>query len=160
MGSMQTLEKSIFFPTPVEEVFQFHTCMTNMCRLLPEHLDVKIVGAPCYVELGDIVTLKVSLHALSFRWETMIIEYEKNVRFVDILRHGPFSVWRHHHIFEAQDKGTFMTDRIEYKVGFSLFGGFASHFFVRGELERIFESRHKKALQHFKQNKKQASRRR
>ncbi len=143
------MEKTSFFPVPVSKIFKFHTCIGNMCRLLPEHLNVEIVESPRYVELGDTVHLKVALHALSFNWKTTIIEYERNQVFVDILDHGPFSYWRHHHIFVEKDGGAMMTDRVEYKVGFSILGGVASIFFVQGELERIFESRHNKALRHF-----------
>jgi ligand-binding SRPBCC domain-containing protein len=40
-----------------------------------------------------------------------------------------------------------MTDRIEYKLPFSIFGEFANYFIVKDELERIFTTRHKKALE-------------
>ena len=91
------------------------------------------------------------MYGISFLWEAEVIEYNKNVNFVDFLRHGPFALWRHYHLFEAREGGTLMTDRVEYKPPLCILGEIANHLFIRNELERIFAVRHRKAIEHFKE---------
>lgn len=142
------LEKSVFFPNRVEEVFTFHTCMEDLCRLVPGDLHLKILNAPRYVKLGDTVQLRFSLFCLPVFWKARIIEYKQNVSFADEMIYGPFSLWRHEHFFEARDGGTVMTDRISYKLPLGILGAIARHLYVQSELDRIFSTRHKRALQY------------
>lgn len=147
MGLIHQFEKSVLFPNPVEEIFQYHACIDNICRLVPGYIKLSIIDAPCYLKLKDEIKLKVSMYHVPFYWESTIIDYEQNVRFTDSLRKGPFSLWKHYHLFEPHQQGTLMTDRIEYKLPFSVLGEFANYFIVKDELERIFTTRHKKALE-------------
>ncbi len=148
MKRLHKFEKEVLFSSPLEEVFAFHTCMDTVCWMLPDHLTVECIQAPCHLKLGDTIQYKVCLHSFYFCWQTTVVEYEENVSFTDLLEEGPFSFWRHQHLFEEEEGGTLMTDRIEYKLKFGVFGGIAAHFFVRRELDRIFTNRHEKALQH------------
>ena len=152
MGLIHQFERSVLFANPVEEVFPYHTCIDNICRLVPGHITIKIIDAPCNLKLKDRVRLKVYMYHVPFYWESMIIDYEQNVSFTDSLRDGPFSLWKHYHLFEPHKKGTLMIDRIEYKLPFSMLGEIANCFIVKDELERIFATRHKKALEHFSKN--------
>jgi ligand-binding SRPBCC domain-containing protein len=115
---------------------------------------IEILEAPCNLKLGDRVRLKVFMHHLPFFWESSITEYQPNTIFVDITKHSPFALWKHYHIFEPRDGGTLMTDRVEYKLPFSILGEIANHVFVKSELECIFSARHKKALLCFSETKK------
>jgi len=143
------VEKSMFFPSPLEEVFAYHATIENIPRLMPDYLRIKILKAPSEIlELGDKIHLRVILYALRINWEATITECDKNVRFTDVLTKGPFALWKHQHLFEDKNGGTLMTDRIEYKLCSGIFGLLTSNFFVRTELEDIFSSRHQKALQH------------
>lgn len=152
MGLIHHFEKSVLFPNPVEEIFLYHACIDNICKLLPGYISIKILDAPCNLKLKDKVKLMVSMYHIPFYWESTIIDYEQNVRFIDSLERGPFSLWKHYHLFESHKKGTLMTDRIEYKLPFSVFGEIANHFIVKDELEQIFATRHKKALEHLIKN--------
>lgn len=152
MGSIHLFEKSVFFPNPVEEIFLYHACIDNICKLVPGYITINIIDAPCNLKLEDRIRLKVYMHRVPFYWESTIIDYEQNVRFTDSLKHGPFSLWRHYHLFDPHKRGTLMIDRIEYQLPFSILGDIASYFIVKDELERIFSTRHKKALEHFNKN--------
>jgi ligand-binding SRPBCC domain-containing protein len=146
---MHRFEKTIYLPCPVDVAFNFHTCMDNICRIVPNNISIKILSAPCSINLGDTVRLMVSMHFFPFYWEAIITEFEQNKGFADTLKHGPFSFWLHQHRFKAENQGTVMTDLIEYKVGFAVLGKLASRFFVQSELERIFKTRHEKAVNYF-----------
>jgi ligand-binding SRPBCC domain-containing protein len=142
-------EKSVLFPNPVDEVFLYHACIDNICRLVPGYININIIDAPCSLKLEDKIRLKVYMYHIPFYWESTIIDYQQNVRFTDSLKRGPFSLWRHYHLFEPHKEGTLMIDRIEYKLPFSVFGEVVNYFLVKDELGRIFTTRHKKALEHF-----------
>ncbi|MBI5787459.1 MAG: hypothetical protein HZA78_01195 [Candidatus Schekmanbacteria bacterium] len=142
--------KTTLIPGTVEDVFQFHTSLEIIFGLLPAHVKITKLHAPDHVKLGDKVRLFIRIHALFFPWEAVIAEFQQNERFVDVLEHGPFSYWRHEHLFLPQDdSSTLITDQIEYKLKFSLFGELASHLFLEKELTNIFNMRHQKALEYF-----------
>ena len=152
LGTMNNFEKSVFFPVSVDEVFSYHICMDNISKLLPRYINLEVLNAPCDLKLGGIIQLRVYMYGVSFFWEAEIIEYKQNIRFTDSLNHGPFSFWKHYHLFKACKGGTLMTDRIEYKLPWSILGEIAHYFFGREKLEQIFITRHKKALEYLRPN--------
>lgn len=123
--------------------------MENVAGLVPKHIKVKIIDAPCNLTMGDRIHLLVSMRGFAFNWKSAIIEMEENKAFVDCLEKGPISFWRHVHTFKAEAGGTLMTDKIEYALPFGSFGVFADRLFVKKELWKIFDIRHRAAVAKF-----------
>ena len=65
--------------------------------------------------LGDQVTWEARHLGRTWRTTSRITEYERPARFVDEMVAGPFSTFRHEHVFQASDGGTAMADRLFYK---------------------------------------------
>jgi ligand-binding SRPBCC domain-containing protein len=40
--------------------------------------------------------------------------FVENSHFVDVQVSGPFAHWRHEHLFKSHERGTEMTDRVEF----------------------------------------------
>lgn len=57
-------------------------------------------------------------HHLGFRWRvtSRITEFDPPHRFVDEMIRGPFSRFRHEHLFEPIPGGTLMQDIVEYRL--------------------------------------------
>ena len=63
--------------------------------------------------------------------------------FVDEQRKGPYKLWHHQHHFKAIEGGTEMTDIVNYRLPFGIFGRVA-HPIVKKKLIEIFSYRFKK----------------
>lgn len=61
--------------------------------------------------------------------------------FVDIQRSGPYKVWHHTHIFEAEGDSTRMIDEIRYALPLGIVGRIVHALKVRRDVRRIFDYR-------------------
>ncbi len=66
------------------------------------------------LELGDEVTFEAKRLGLRWRMTSRISEFDRPHRFVDEMRSGPFSHWRHEHVFEPRPEGTLVIDDVTY----------------------------------------------
>lgn len=137
-----TLERHQRIARPRHEVFSFFEDATNLGRITPPFLDFRILTeAPITMAVGTLIDYRIALFGVPLTWRTRIEVYEPGSRFVDTQLGGPYRFWRHTHEFNDAPGGTCMTDRVEYAIGFGLFGGAAHALFVRRTLDRIFDFR-------------------
>ena len=66
------------------------------------------------LELGDEVTFEARRLGMRWRMTSAITSFDRPHRFVDEMRKGPFSHWRHEHVFERLSDGTLMIDDVTY----------------------------------------------
>lgn len=136
------LERAQVIPRPVPEVFAFFADAANLEAITPPFLRFRIVTPPPIVMApGARIDYRLSLFGVPFGWETEIVAWEPNVRFVDVQRRGPYRHWHHLHTFEAVPEGTCMRDRVDYALPLGGLGGLAHALFVRRTLDRIFDHR-------------------
>lgn len=64
------------------------------------------------IGLGEEVTWSARHFGVRWRMTSRITAADKPHRFVDEQVRGPFRAFRHEHLFEADRRGTLMTDRI------------------------------------------------
>jgi ligand-binding SRPBCC domain-containing protein len=67
------------------------------------------------MRLGEEVTWEARHLGRTWRMTSRITEYERPARFVDEMVAGPFAAFRHEHVFQARDGGTWMADRLDYR---------------------------------------------
>jgi len=89
----------------------------------------------------------LTLHKITFKWKSRIIDYKKNISFCDKQIKGPYLFWEHSHLFSKLEENTLMEDVVKYKV---VFGSLANKLFVKRNLRRIFEYRQRKIQEIFK----------
>jgi ligand-binding SRPBCC domain-containing protein len=130
-----------------EEVFRFFSDAENLEALTPGWLSFKIL-TPCPIQMraGALIDYRLKLRGIPVRWRTEITAWDPPCRFVDEQIRGPYRLWVHEHLFEDQDGGTLMKDRVCYAVPG---GGVVNRLFVRAEVERIFQFRRDKLSQFF-----------
>lgn len=130
-----------------EEVFAFFQEAANLQLLTPSFLSFNILTPlPIEMRVGAIIDYKISLYGLPMGWKTEITKWNPPFEFEDTQRKGPYSLWRHHHIFEQVGSNTAVIDKVYYRV----FGGALPHrFFVKANLQKIFSYRQQAMLKMF-----------
>ena len=65
---------------------------------------------------GEEVTWEARHFGVTWRMTSRIVEFDPPRRFVDEMVRGPFTAFRHVHLFEAHGGGTRMTDVITFQT--------------------------------------------
>jgi len=138
---MQFVKESVL-PASVAEVFAFHERSDAFALLLPPWELAEILTPPSGLEVGTRVEVSVKIGPLLSSIVVEHVVYEKNARFEDVMRKGPFSRWHHRHLFLAHVEGCLLRDVIDYSLPLGLFGRLADPLLVRPRLRRLFDYRH------------------
>ena len=141
------LKKSVWVPRPIDEVFHFFGDAANLELMTPPWLQFKILTPqPIAMRPGTLIDYRISLRGLPMRWRTEITAWNPPFEFVDEQLKGPYRKWHHRHTFVERDGGTEVGDEVTYDV---LGGALIRHFFVKGDLEKIFAFRERTLVERF-----------
>lgn len=66
------------------------------------------------IGLGEFVTWRARHFGITWTMTSTITEWDRPRRFVDQQQRGPFKSFRHEHVFEPEDNGTRLIDRVEF----------------------------------------------
>ncbi len=72
---------------------------------------------------------------------TLINDWSPPLRFSDVQLRGPYRLWEHEHTFAATEGGTLMRDVVRYALPLGPLGRLARRYFVKADLERVFDYR-------------------
>jgi len=130
--------------SPIEKVFEFFSDATNLERITPPELNFHIITPlPIEMKKGTIIDYKLKLRGIPLKWRTEITEWDPPNSFVDTALRSPYKQWIHlHKLTPAEDGKTIMEDIVRYRLPLEPLGDIA-HFYVRRELEYIFDYRYK-----------------
>jgi len=136
------LQRELWLPRPLAEIFPFFADATNLETLTPPWLKFRILSPrPILMGVGTLIDYRIVVHGIPFRCQSEITVWEPPHRFVDEQRRGPYRMWRHEHRFEESDGGTMLSDRVQYAV---LFDPLVHRWLVRPDIEGIFDFRTEK----------------
>jgi len=128
----------------LETVFSFFSDEKNLEKITPEYLNFKVEGKNTEsLEAGTVINYKLSLRGIPMRWKSKIILFEKNNRFVDEQLTGPYKKWYHTHQFYGFSHGTLMKDHVIYKLPLGALGQLVAGWYVKKDVQSIFEHRKK-----------------
>jgi len=134
-----SIDRNIFLPRPIDEVFPFFSDAHNLERLTPPFLKFRVITPdPIEMRPGIHIRYKLRLHGVPISWESEITAWDPPHRFIDEQLHGPYRLWRHEHRFVSQDGGTQVSDHVDYAV---LGGSLINSLFVAPDVRRIFDYR-------------------
>lgn len=138
------LERTQTIKRPIEEVFGFFADAGNLERITPPELNFKILTPqPIDIGKGTLIDYKLKLRGLPIIWKTEITQWNPPFDFVDSALKSPYKQWIHLHAFETGKAGeTIMKDLVRYRLPFEPVGDIA-HFYVKRELNYIFDYRFK-----------------
>lgn len=144
---VRVLEKEILVDEPIDSVFEYFADAGNLEELTPPWLNFRIVTSlPIEMIIGAKIDYRLRVHGLPIKWQSLISEWDPPFSFVDEQVVGPYKLWHHRHVFEATPDGTLVRDIVRYVAP----GGYlVDRFFVRPDLDKIFEYRHQKLREIF-----------
>jgi hypothetical protein len=95
-----TIEREIWVPTPIDEVFAFFSDASNLETMTPDWLRFEIVTpTPIDMHAGATIEYRIRWRFVALRWLTEIVEWSPPYRFVDVQTRGPYALWHHTHEF-------------------------------------------------------------
>src|SRR5262245_37149448 len=113
---MPSFQASQTFPRVVVEVFDFFSQPTNLLRISPPDLQMKLIEGPPRIQLGSRITFTGRRWGVAQKLVSEVVAFEPNLNFADQQREGPFKKWLHWHRFESVPGGTRVTDQIDYEA--------------------------------------------
>src|SRR5210317_825128 len=130
-------------PITQTEAWDFLSNPKNLKRITPDYMGFKIVsGASERMFAGQIIQYVVTpVLGIPTTWVTEITHVEEGNYFVDEQRFGPYALWHHKHFIKPIKNGVEMTDIIDYKIPFGVFGRMAHPIVVGPKLKEIFDYR-------------------
>jgi ligand-binding SRPBCC domain-containing protein len=132
------LERDIWLPRPLDEIFAFFSNAANLEVLTPPWLHFRILTPkPIAMHDGTLIDYRIRVHGIPISWQSEITSWNPPNHFVDVQRRGPYTQWRHTHSFADVDGGTRVADSVEFDVPFA----FAVGWFVKRDVEKIFAFR-------------------
>lgn len=150
MSSDRTLETEVILSKPVSEVFPFFADAKNLERITPPWLHFRILDQSTpEIGEGTIFNYKLRIRGVPIHWRSKITKWKDNDRFMDMQLKGPYSKWEHLHTFEEHPNGTLMRDIVHYKVPLGIVGDFVAGWYVKRDVEKIFEYRKQEILKIF-----------
>ncbi len=138
------LTRSLTLDLPIREVFDFFADAVNLERITPPELNFKIITEqPIDIKEGTLIDYKLRMRGLPLTWRTLISVWNPPFEFVDEALKSPYKQWIHKHTFTelAPDK-TLIEDKVRYRLPLEPLGDLG-HWFVRRELDYIFDFRQK-----------------
>lgn len=139
---MHTLTREQFVPADRDEVFAFFARPENLSRLTPPGLGfVILTPRPVAMEPGALIDYTIRVFGFRLRWTTLISEIDPGRSFVDEQSKGPYSSWRHTHLFGEAPGGTVVRDEVRYALPLGPIGELAHALAVKRRLRSIFDFR-------------------
>jgi ligand-binding SRPBCC domain-containing protein len=112
----QILESRLWLARPRSQVFAFFADPANLARVSPSSLGLRLLTPAAPLAAGAVLDVRVRWLGVPLRWRAYIREFDPPYRFVDVQVRGPWARWEHRHRFLEEDGGTWMEDRITYRM--------------------------------------------
>lgn len=138
------LTRKLTLDLPIEETFEFFSDAGNLERITPPELNFRITTPqPIDIKKDTLIDYKLKLRGIPISWQTIISEWNPPFSFTDMALKSPYKQWIHRHTFsENQNGGTDIKDEVRYRLPLETLGDLM-HWYVRGELNYIFNFRQK-----------------
>jgi ligand-binding SRPBCC domain-containing protein len=110
------LESRLWLARPRPQVFAFFADPANLARVSPPRLRLRLLTPVPALSAGAVLDFRVSWLGLPLRWRSYVREYDPPHRFVDVQVRGPWARWEHRHLFLEEEDGTWVEDRVTYRL--------------------------------------------
>lgn len=131
----------------LEDVWAFFSNPANLAAITPPELGFVTTSQQVkpHIYPGQVITYTITPFAgIKMNWMTEITHVDGHHLFVDEQRKGPYKLWHHQHHFEPNDNGVLMTDIVHYSLPLGPLGLLAHAWFVKKQLNHIFDYRFQK----------------
>lgn len=139
---MPNIDLNIWIAAPRETVFDLSRSIDVHSASMAKSAERAVGGVTeGHIDLGEEVTWQARHFGLTFQMTSRLTEIDRPKRFIDEQVTGPFTTWRHAHLFEAEAEGTRMTDRIEYEAPLGFLGRAVDGLFLNRYLTDLITRR-------------------
>lgn len=138
-------ESRVWLAKPRAEVFEFFADPANLPLTMPRSLGLRVLTAPPALSAGAVCDLQINWLGLPLRWRCLIREFDPPVRFVTVQVQGPYARWEHRRLFLSDAGGTWMEDRVVYRLPLGAVGRVAHGLLVGRQLRALWAHRRRKA---------------
>jgi ligand-binding SRPBCC domain-containing protein len=135
------LESRVWLASARTDVFAFFAESANLVLLTPPSFRLRIVAGPRALSTGAVVDLRLTWLGVPVRWRTFIREWDPPFRFVDVQVRGPYARWEHRHRFWEAEGGTWVEDRVTYRLPLGPLGRLAHVLLVRRQIAAMWSYR-------------------
>jgi ligand-binding SRPBCC domain-containing protein len=138
------LESRVWLAKPRAEVFAFFAEPANLALITPPWLRFRLQGAAPTLTTFAVLDYRLAWLGLPLRWRAFIREWDPPARFVDVQVRGPYDRWEHRHLFLEERAGTWMEDRVTYRLPLGPLGGALHAAVVARQLAAIWSYRRRR----------------
>jgi ligand-binding SRPBCC domain-containing protein len=146
MSKVYAIKHVQHLPVSLEQAWDFFSKPANLKEITPTNLGFKVTSTYSgdHMYPGQIIEYTIKpVGGIPLYWMTEITHVKREY-FVDEQRYGPYTMWHHQHHFKPVEGGVEMIDLVHYKIPFWFLGDLANWFFVKKQLEAIFQFRYRK----------------
>ena len=137
-------ESRLWIARSPDVVFAFFADPSAVVALTPARLALRLATPPGTIEAGTVLDYRLRWLGVPLSWRAFIREYDPPYRFVDVQVRGPYARWEHRHVFVADSGGTWMEDRVTYRLPFGPLGRLAHAFVVGRQLDALWGYRERR----------------
>ncbi len=116
------LESRVWLAKARPEVFAFFADPANLLLVTPPSFRLRFLSPPAPMTAGGVYDLRASWLGIPVTWRVFIREFDPPYRFVDVQVRGPYARWEHRHRFLDEQGGTWVEDRVTYRLPFGPLG--------------------------------------
>ena len=136
------VEAGLWIPLKVPETFAFFSVETNLEKITPPFMGFQVLRkSTSEIQEGTLIDYRLKVHGLPMRLRTRIESWKPGESFVDNQLSGPYSLWHHTHSFSERDGGTWMTDRVRFRLPLGRLGNLVAGWLVKRDVRLIFNFR-------------------
>ena len=135
------LESRVWLARARTEVFAFFAAAENLVKLTPPSWRLEIVAGPPALSSSAVLDLKMFWLGVPMTWRAFIREWDPPYRFVDVQVCGPYARWEHRHRFLEERGGTWVEDRVTYRLPLGPLGRAAHALLVRRQIAAMWRYR-------------------
>jgi ligand-binding SRPBCC domain-containing protein len=141
------MESRVWLARPRPDVFAFLADPANLARVMPPSLDVRVLTKDVRMGAGAVVDLRVAWLGLPLAWRMFVREWDPPYRFVDVQVMGPCARWEHRHRLLEEGGGTWIEDRVTYRLPLGPLGRVAHGLLVGRQLRAAWAYRRERLLE-------------
>jgi ligand-binding SRPBCC domain-containing protein len=138
-------ESRVWLARPRPEVFAFFADAASLERLTPPAFRLHLLTPGVTMTAGAVLDFRLRwLGIVPLRWRTFVREWDPPFRFVDVQVRGPYARWEHRHRFLEEGGGTWVEDRVTYRLPLGVLGRAAHALLVERQLREVWAYRHRR----------------
>ena len=136
------LESRVWLARPRPEVFAFFADPLSLERLTPPALRLRLVTRNVAMTRGAVLDFRLRwLGVVPLRWRAFVREWDPPFRFVDVQVRGPYARWEHRHRFLEEGGGTWVEDRVIYRLPCGALGRLTHALLVQRQIRDAWDYR-------------------